>query len=61
MKTKLIMIDNDTALISTNNLDCQNTHKYKRAGGQHGVCAGATICRQLLSVKDLPRFLIRER
>ena len=32
MTTKLIMIDNDTALISTNNLDCQNTYRHFNAG-----------------------------
>ena len=52
MQTKLIMIDNDTALISSNNLDCQNTHRHFNAGISNS---------QLITIKDLQKRRLSEK
>jgi len=70
MKTKLIMIDNDTALISTNNLDCQNTHKNFNAGvymyGESVILMYNDMreilsSSQLITIKDLQKRKLSEK
>ena len=70
MNTKLIMIDNVTALISTNNLDCQYTHKHFNAGvymfgesvilmynDMREIISGS----QLITIKDLQKRKLSEK
>ena len=70
MTTKLIMIDNDTALISTNNLDCQNTYRHFNAGvfmyGQSSILMYNDMreiinSSQLVTIKDLQKRKISEK
>jgi len=70
MQTKLIMIDNDTALISTNNLDCQNTHKNFNAGvymyGESVILMYNDMreilsSSQLITIKDLQKRKLSEK
>jgi len=70
MQTKLIMIDNDTALISTNNLDCQNTHKNFNAGvymyGESVILMYNDMREiisnsQLITIKDLQKRKLSEK
>ncbi|MBE5736582.1 MAG: hypothetical protein E7356_04465 [Clostridiales bacterium] len=70
MQTKLIMVDNDTALISTNNLDCQNTHKHFNAGvfmyGESVILMFNDMREiisnsQLITIKDLQKRKLGEK
>lgn len=70
MQTKLIMVDNDTALISTNNLDCQNTHKNFNAGiymyGESVILMYNDMREiisnsQLITIKDLQKRKLGEK
>lgn len=70
MSTKLIMIDNDTALISTNNLDCQNTYRHFNAGvfmyGQSIILMYNDMREiinnsQLVTIKDLQKRKLGEK
>ena len=69
MTTKLIMIDNDTALISTNNLDCQNTYRHFNAGvymyGESVILMYNDMREiisnsQLITIKDLQKRKLGE-
>ncbi len=70
MSTRLILIDNETALMSTNNLDCQNTYRHFNAGvfmyGQsvsqinndmNSIIANS----QLVTIKDLQKRKLRDK
>lgn len=70
MTTKLIMIDNDIALISTNNLDCQTTYKHFNAGvfayGESVILMYNDMreiisSSQLITIKDLQKRKITEK
>lgn len=70
MTTKLIMIDNDTALVSTNNLDCINTSKHFNAGvfvyGESVILMYNDMreiisSSQLVTIKDLQKRKISEK
>ena len=70
MTTKLIMIDNNSALISTNNLDCLNTYKHFNAGvymyGESIILMYNDIreivnSSQLVTIKDLQKRKFGEK
>lgn len=70
IQTKLIMVDNDTALISTNNLDCQTTHKHFNAGvymyGESVILMYNDMreiisSSQLITIKDLQKRKLSEK
>ena len=70
MTTKLIMIDNNSALISTNNLDCLNTYKHFNAGvymyGESIILMYNDIreivnSSQLITIKDLQKRKFGEK
>lgn len=70
MSTKLIMIDNNSALISTNNLDNINTYKHFNAGvyvyGDSVILMFNDIreivnCSQLVTIKDLQKRKLGEK
>lgn len=70
MSTKLIMIDNNSALISTNNLDSMNTYKHFNAGVYvYGDCVilmyndirEIVNSSQLVTIKDLQKRKISEK
>lgn len=70
MATKLIMIDNTTALISTNNLDCQTTLKHFNAGvymyGESVILMYNDMreiiaSSQLITIKDLQKRKLSEK
>ena len=70
MTTKLIMVDNNSALISTNNLDCLNTYKHFNAGvyvyGDSVILMYNDIreivnASQLITIKDLQKRKIGEK
>ncbi|MBQ7351432.1 MAG: hypothetical protein IJW59_00985 [Clostridia bacterium] len=70
MSTKLIMIDNNTALVSTNNLDCMRSNKHFNAGvfmygescilmynDMREIISGS----QLITIKDLQKRKLSEK
>lgn len=70
MTTKLILVDNDTALISTNNLDCQNTYKHFNAGVymygpsvilMYNDMREIISNSQLITIKDLQKRKISDK
>lgn len=70
MTTRLIMVDNNTALISTHNLDCLNTYKHFNAGvylyGDSVVLMYNDIREilnnsQLITIKDLQKRKLGEK
>ena len=70
MSTKLIMIDNDTALISTNNLDCQKTSRHFNGGvfmyGESVILMYNDMREivsnsQLITIKDLQKRKLSEK
>lgn len=70
MTTKLIMIDNETALVSTNNLDCINTYRHFNAGvfayGESVILMYNDMREiisnsQLITIKDLQKRKISEK
>lgn len=70
MTTKLIMIDNDTALVSTNNLDCINTYKHFNAGvfvyGESVILMYNDMreiisSSQLVTIKDLQKRKLSDK
>ena len=70
MTTKLIMIDNETVLLSTNNLDCQNTYRHFNAGifmyGPSCILVyndmrDIVSNSQLITIKDLQKRHIGEK
>ena len=70
MTTRLIMIDNDTALISTNNLDCVHTNQHFNAGvyvyGESVILMYNDMreiisASQLITIKDLQKRKISEK
>jgi len=70
MTTRLIMIDNDTALISTNNLDCQNSYRHFNAGvftyGESVILMYNDMreiisASQLVTIKDLQKRKLSEK
>ncbi|MGN0961391.1 MAG: phosphatidylserine/phosphatidylglycerophosphate/cardiolipin synthase family protein [Christensenellales bacterium] len=70
MSTKLILIDSNTALVSTNNLDCINTYKHFNAGV---YVYGESVSQmyndmreiisnsQLITIKDLQKRKLSEK
>lgn len=70
MSTRLIMIDNDTALVSTNNLDCINTYRHFNAGvymyGESVILMYNDMreilgSSQLVTIKDLQKRKLSEK
>lgn len=70
MTTRLIMIDNNSALISTNNLDSQNTYKHFNAGiylyGDSVILMYNDIREiingaQLVTIKDMQKRKLSEK
>lgn len=70
MTTKLIMIDNDTALVSTNNLDCMESYRHFNAGvyvyGESVILMYNDMreiisSSQLITIKDLQKRKLSEK
>lgn len=68
--TRLIMVDSDSALISTNNLDCSNTYRHFNAGvyiyGESVILMYNDMREiinnsQLISIKDLQKRRLLEK